>query len=304
MYVTGFIQNSSTNTFAVQFGGTALNGVGSSASADVFVAKYLDAGTSAAYQWGTAGGGTSTDIGYGIAVSGSRVEVGGGVGGGVARFGPYGPLPANTAARASLDPATGAWQDASSPQGAGASTVRATAVNAAGEVFVTGNFSGQVGFGATVLTSAGDQDVFVAKWNPAAAAWAWATAGGGTGADQANGLAVSGTGVFVTGSITNTSANASAVQFGGTPLNGVSAGATQDVFVAKYTDAGSSAIYNWARAGGGTRSDVGQGIAVSGTGVYVTGFIQNNNTNGFAVQFGGTALNGTSTGLSNDVFVA
>jgi len=59
--------------------------------------------------------------------------------------------------------------------------VTATATDTAGNVYLTGSYSGQVQFGSTVLTSAGGSDVFVACYRPASGTWAWATSGGGTG---------------------------------------------------------------------------------------------------------------------------
>ena len=41
--------------------------------------------------------------------------------------------------------------------------VTATAIDASGNVYVAGYFTGTISFGATTLTSAGDRDVFVAK---------------------------------------------------------------------------------------------------------------------------------------------
>lgn len=52
------------------------------------------------------------------------------------------------------------------PVGATSST-RATATDAAGNVYITGAYSGQVQFGSTLLTSAGSNDVFVACYRPA-----------------------------------------------------------------------------------------------------------------------------------------
>jgi len=65
-----------------------------------------------------------------------------------------------------------AWQSARAVAVATAATgnfsaVTATAVDAAGNVFVAGNFTGTVVLGGTTLTSLGSRNVFVAKFNPA-----------------------------------------------------------------------------------------------------------------------------------------
>ena len=327
VFVTGYFANDNTNTRAVQFGGTALNGTSTTISSDMFVAKYTDAGSSATFNWATAGGGTGNDVGNGLAVSGAGVFVTGSfqndnTNTDAVQFG--GTALNGASSSFSYDVFVAKYTDAGSSAAfnwatAGGGTEvdqgNGIAVSGAG-VFVTGYFTNNntnlntVQFGGTALngasTNSNTPDVFVAKYTDAgsSAAFNWATAGGGTDSDHGNGIAVSGTGVFVSGYITNNNTNGSAVQFGGTALNGASASAGNDVFVAKYTDAGSSATLNWATAGGGTGSDAGFGLAVSGAGVFVTGFITNDNTNTSAVQFGGTALNGASAASSLDVFVA
>ncbi|WBA41475.1 T9SS type A sorting domain-containing protein [Hymenobacter canadensis] len=214
-----------------------------------------------------------------------------------------------------------AWSAAtigSSSQANGTSTTQATAVDAAGNVFVTGNFTGQVAFGSTLLSSAGGNDLFVAKYVPATATWAWAQSGGGTGTDFGQGLAVSGISVYVTGYITNNTANSTGVLFGGTgttagtvQVNGASATSSQDLVVAKYTDNGATATLGWTQVGGGTSGDIGFGLAVSGTSVYVTGVIVNTTANASGVLFGGTGttagtvqVNGATATNSFDLVVA
>ncbi len=319
VYVTGQVTNSGTLTTtsqAVQFGGSPLFSASTTATAnlDVFVARYTDGTSAPTYRWAVAGGGTGQDLGYGIAASGSAVWAATSTGTAVGSFGSA-PVPTSAAVLGRLDPATGTWQRAEAPLQGGNSLVRATAVDAAGNVFVTGRFSGQVAFGSTRLVSAGGTDVLVAKWNATASQWAWAVAGGGTGQDSGWDLAVSGGEVYVTGQVDNSgTANASsnqAVQFGNTPLFSASTtGANNaDVFVLRYTDGATAPTYRWAVAGGGTSTDVGQAIAVSGGEVYVTGFVTNSGTlttTSQAVQFGGVPLNSASTNVSanSDVFVA
>ncbi len=288
VYVTGY------------FGGTGASLAGqtltSAGTNDVFVAKYTDQGSSAATGWAVGGGGTGDDRGQGLAVSGAGVYVAGQVGPALARFGPaIGPLlaPANSALLGGLDPATGTWQRADGPlQGTGTSSTAATAVNAAGDVFVTGYFDGTVGFGSTRLVSAGGTDVFVAKWDATAGAWAWATSGGGTDGDVGSGIAVNGANVYVTGYFGSSSNAILAGQalYGTNVLNA-------DIFVAKYVDQGSSVANGWATSGGGTDYDIGYGIAVSGANVYVTGFFSSNTRASIA----GRTLTGAG---SHDVFVA
>ncbi|RZJ93269.1 MAG: T9SS type A sorting domain-containing protein [Hymenobacter sp.] len=213
-----------------------------------------------------------------------------------------------------------AWSGAttgSSTQGTGTSVTQAVATDASGNLFVTGTFTGQVYFGSTLLSSVGNGDLFVAKYVPTTGTWAWALSGGGNNADAGYGIAVSGASVYVTGYITNTIANSTGVLFGGTgttastvQVNGASTTAGSDLFVAKYTDNGPSATLGWTQVGGGNGFDQGKDIAVSGTNLYVTGYITNTTTNSSGVLFGGTGItagtvpvNGASTTASSDLVV-
>lgn len=166
--------------------------------------------------------------------------------------------------------------------------VAAVAANATGDFLVVGTFTGQVGLGNTVLSSAGGSDVFVAKYT--ASGWAWAVRGGGTGDDLGAAIAVNGPEVYITGRFTS---NGSA-SFAGTTLAGAGLG---DAFVAKYTDAGSSALGRWAVSGGGSNADQGLGIAVAGSAVYVTGSFSSNS----GVRLAGTALAGAG---NVDIYLA
>jgi len=149
-----------------------------------------------------------------------------------------------------------AWAGAtpgSLTQASGTSLTRAVATDASGNVFVTGQFTGSVAFGSTLLTSRGSGDLFVAKYVPGTDTWAWAQSGGGASNDIGYGVAVSGSSVYVTGQLQNNTANATSVLFGGggtTPgtvqVNGASGTNSSDLVLAKYTDNGTSAALGWA----------------------------------------------------------
>jgi gliding motility-associated-like protein len=177
------------------------------------------------------------------------------------------------------------------------SVAYASAVDAAGNVFVTGGFTGTLSFGSIPLTSRGNNDVFVAKWDATTQAYTWATSGGGTGDDYGYGIAVNGTGVFVTGAFRS----ASSVSLAGQALPGAG---DRDVFVVKYLDtstghtpATSSFATGWVVSGGGPGDDYGNSIAVSGPGVFVTGSF----ASGARTSLAGQVLSGAG-GL--DVFIA
>ncbi len=119
-----------------------------------------------------------------------------------------------------------------------------------GSSIITGGFTGTAIFGATSLTSsAGSVDTFTAKVN-ADGSYAWATKGGGLGYDTALGVSVLSDGSsIITGQFAGTAT------FGAT--NFTSAG-SDDSFIAKLNADGS---YAWAIKGGGTGTDVANGVS-------------------------------------------
>jgi hypothetical protein len=154
-----------------------------------------------------------------------------------------------------------AWQLAVAATG-GTSEVLATAADASGNVFLTGTFTSTVAFGGTTLTSAGRNDVFVAKWSSSAGRFAWVQRAGGAGDDSAPTIAVSGTSVYIAGRFAGTAA------FGATSL--VTVG-SDDGFVAKLTDAGASGAFVWAFGIGGRDSEAATAVTATGSSVYVGG---------------------------------
>ena len=196
--------------------------------------------------------------------------------------------------------------------------IRAATTDASGNVFVTGEFYGNVVFGSIALTGAGYSDIFVAKYVPSTGTWAWAQRGGGDGIDSGNGIAVSGNSVYVTGRLFNDTKNTQGVLFGGispatsrTQVNGATPTASTDLLLAKYTDNGSSATLSWTQVGGGTDADVGNGVAASNGSVYVVGTLFNNTLNNKLVVFGGggttagtTPVNGATPTAGPDLLLA
>jgi len=165
--------------------------------------------------------------------------------------------------------------------------VNAVAVDANGNVVITGQLEGRADLGGAVLTSSGDKDVFIAKYS-SSGAYLWSKKIGSTGSDVGSGIGVDTSGnVLVIGQFQGT------VDFGGGGL--ISAGGA-DIFVAKYS---SSGAHLWSKRFGGTGNEAGNGIAVEGNGdMAVTGSFGNY---GSAVDFGGGPL--TSAG-GPDIFVA
>ncbi|RZK29331.1 MAG: T9SS type A sorting domain-containing protein, partial [Hymenobacter sp.] len=137
---------------------------------------------------------------------------------------------------------------------------------------------------ATQLGASGSKsgDLVVAKYtdNGSAAVLDWTQVGGGTSDDRGQGIGVNGSSLYVTGYITNTTANARSVVFGGSGTTagnasqpGASATSSADIVLVNYTDAGANATLNWTQVGGGTGSDQGQGVGVNGSTIYVVGYV-------------------------------
>ncbi|WP_167856337.1 T9SS type A sorting domain-containing protein [Hymenobacter metallicola] len=166
--------------------------------------------------------------------------------------------------------------------------VAASAADAAGNVYLAGTFDGTITLGSTTLITAGNRDIFVAKWSTATNSFLWARRAGGSGPDAVNAIAVSGTNVYVAGTFVGAAAN-----FGATTL--ASAGGN-DIFVAKLTDAGSAPSFSWAQRAGGSIGDYPAALAVSNSGVFLTGRFESS-----TATFGSTTL--TSNGF-DDIFVA
>ena len=100
------------------------------------------------------------------------------------------------------------------------------AVDSAGNVLITGYFSGITSFGAGLLGSAGEGGAFLAKLD-ASGNHVWSKGFGVVGGQDPRGIAVnSGGEVFITGSFT------SPIDFGDGPLV---SGGEDDVFVAKFS---------------------------------------------------------------------
>src|SRR5262249_29970340 len=140
------------------------------------------------------------------------------------------------------------------------------AVDASGNMFVTGQFVGTADFAPGVsiasVASAGGADGFLVKLNNLGN-YAWSKTIGGAGGDRAAGVAGDSSGkAYVTGAFSG------AVNFGtgASPYNISSAGTTgtalgaPDGFVAKYQP--QAGALSWAASMGGTGADEGTGIAL------------------------------------------
>ncbi|GAB2471398.1 hypothetical protein GCM10011375_37750 [Hymenobacter qilianensis] len=176
----------------------------------------------------------------------------------------------------------------------GFSQVQALALDESGNVYLAGSFAGTIMVGATTLTSAGEEDVLVAKWNSATSSFSWVQRAGGEYGDRAMALAVRGAEVYVTGyfGFLDFPVGTSTARFGPVALTSAGGG---DIFVAKLTEAGNSSSFTWAEQAGGPTDDWALALALGESAVYVTGSFE-----GSTARFGSSSL--SSAGAS-DVFV-
>jgi len=275
-YITGYFKGSAT------FGSTNLTSKG---CIDIFIAKLDSSGN---WLWAKKAGGTDWDGGLGIAVDASGNSYVTGYFADSAIFGST-TLTGNEGDNifvAKLD-SNGNWLWVKKAGGTGYDGGLGIEVDASGNSYVTGDFSGTVTFGSTTLTSRGNSDIFVAKLD-SSGNWLWAKKAGGKGYDKGHGIAVDAVNnIYVTGIFEGSAT------FGSTTLINKSSEYYYDIFIAKLDSSGN---WLWAQNAGGTGSDWGNGIAVDASGnSYVTGYFDSDAT------FGSTTL--TSNG-GNDIFVA
>src|SRR6218665_1002863 len=124
-------------------------------------------------------------------------------------------------------------------------------VNASGDIYYAGYFSGDINVEGNNLTSAGDDDILICKYTNSGAL-AWVKQAGGSGQDRATDLVIGNTGeVYAIGSFSG------AASFDGNVANAVD---DMDFFAVKYKTDG---VFDWVRNGGGTGVDKGIKIELS-----------------------------------------
>lgn len=192
-----------------------------------------------------------------------------------------------------------AWQTALAiGQPSGGVSIRATAIDVDGNVYLAGSFRGTVSIGNATLTSAGGSDILLAKWNPASSSYVWVRQAGGTGNDYCQNVAVNGASVYMVGSFQSIVAS-----FGTTTLTNSTASLANysDGFVAKLTDTGTASNFEWAQSTGGDNNNDVTAVGVNGMNVYVTGTF-----GGSVASFGSITVNNATQGVrpAVDVFVA
>lgn len=170
---------------------------------------------------------------------------------------------------------------------------RAIAVDAQGDVIVTGTIAGTVdlGGGPIAANADGSADAFVAKYD-AAGNYLWSQRFGERSPQQANGVAVDDAGnIFITGEFQGT------IDFGGDALVGTG---NWDIFLAKFDPNGN---HLWSQtfteaSTGYTSAQTANAVAADADGnVVITGEFSR------SVDFGGAVLENARSGAS-DIYVA
>ncbi len=288
-YLTGSFFNSTI------IGTTTLTSAG---NYDIFVAKY---DTSGNVIWAVAGGGTYDDIGYGIATDASgNIFVTGAFAGINASFGTLTLTHPNTIINNSSffvvkynSSGNAIWARAAGTDHNDYG--KAISTDANGNILVTGVFSSSnITFGTTAaLTGAGNDDIFVAKYDASGNAL-WAARAGGTNNDEGNGIITDANGnVYAIGSFRSTS-----ITFGSTTINNTSNSGYYWLFIVKYNSAGTVL---WAKGYGSSywRNNQAFGIARDVVGnTYTTGYYESN-----SISFGSFTLNNTNTDQTNDIYI-
>ena len=272
---------------SLTLGSAALVNAGTNATTDAFVARLADGGAGGAPGVASAVrfGGTATAAARALALgpngsvyvagdfNSSTLAVGSTV---LANARPATNSPDVWVAKLQeTPPAAPAAVWAQRAGGPGADTGDALAVSGSG-VFVAGGFDGATAtFGGTQLVNAATpapatptNDAFVAKLADAgpSGSFAWAVAGGGPGGDRARGVAVRGTRVYLAGGYGYPNAT-----FGATTLTNRGTTTANDIFVARLTDGGASAAYEWAQSAGGVTGESAFCLALSGGQVVAAG---------------------------------
>lgn len=179
------------------------------------------------------------------------------------------------------------------------------AIDGAGNAYVTGctqPFNFPTTPGAFQTTWGGERDAFVARLNSSGSALTYATLLGGTKWDSGYAIAVDGEGsAYVTGAAASPNFPTTPGAFDTTHNGGNTSFDGNDAFVAKLNPTGNALVYSTFL--GGRYTDVGNGIAVDGSGnAYVTGDTYSSN---FPTTPGVFQTTFASYGASaSDVFVA
>ncbi len=228
VYVVGQVQ------YDIDFGAGVRAGDGIT---DGFIARY--AGATGALVWATRLGATSTTVAYDVAATSAGAVVAGTFTGSMSLDGQM------ATAQVGFDPYVATVSSSgmvtalrAMPGSGGGDFAGGIATDSAGNTVVVGSFDGAIDLGGGTLTTAGGNDIFIARYL-ASGAHDWSFRYGGGATDLAYAVAMDGAEPVVVGQI------GSGIGVGGMalPFNGGG-----DMFVARYSSAGA---HQWSKSFGG-----------------------------------------------------
>jgi hypothetical protein len=245
----------------------------SAGGADIFICKFNSSGN---FEWVKQIGGTDNDFGFSLALDVSGNIYTAGVFEGTVDFDPSVGTNNLTSSGgrdafiSKLD-VSGNLIWAKNFGGINDEQARSIAIDASGNVYITGHFEGTADFDPSVgtfsLTSAGDQDIFINKLD-VSGNFVWAKRMGGANNDSGRSLAIDGSGnIYTTGYFRGTTD----FDPGSGAFNLTSAGGA-DIFIHKLDASGN---FVWAKQIGSSSDEETLSIAIDGSGnIYTTGYFQ------------------------------
>jgi len=295
VFVTGYFQGTIVD-FDPGPGTVNLYGTGLK---DIFILKLDPSGN---FIWAKNMGGNGTDAGYSIGLDQSGNLYSTGSFSGTADFDPSASTYNLTSSGSTYDifvsklDASGNFVWAKKMGNSSMDSGTSLALDASGNVYITGSFGSTVDFDPGLatynLTASGSFDIFISKLD-AAGDFVWAKKIGGSGGDHGEGLSLDAAGnVYTTGDFQTTS------DFDpGTGTFNLTSAGSWDIFVSKLDAAGN---FVWAKSMGGAGGDHGLDIVLDAAGnIYSTGSFSQ------TADFDpGPGVNNITTAGSDDIFIS
>ncbi|MDO7875416.1 T9SS type A sorting domain-containing protein [Hymenobacter sp. ASUV-10] len=152
------------------------------------------------------------------------------------------------------------------------SDISSTAADANGNIYLVGSFSGNLRLGNILLASAGQNDAFVAKYNPTTSTYLWARSYGGFDDDALYAVTVRGTAVYLAGGFRSRTLTLGSVTLQNQgAVNSSPTYSYNDGFVLKLTDQGTNPTVDWAQSVGSGDTDYIVAMTLNGNDLYVAG---------------------------------